>query len=58
MAELKPVPYRRFVPRELLTTSAGSTYRIDYARFRADVDQILDQSIVVEEKDEFQKPPH
>ena len=45
IAELRTLPPRRFVPREVITASARSAPRIDYARFRADVDQILDQSI-------------
>jgi prevent-host-death family protein len=46
VAELRPLRARRtFVPREDLLRLASAAAHIDAARFRADVDAPLDQSI-------------
>jgi prevent-host-death family protein len=45
VAELRPVPPRRFVPRAVIADSAPRAPRIDAARLRADLDAIVDQSI-------------
>lgn len=45
VAELRPLGPRRFVPRERMIHGAKTAPRIDYARFRADVDAVLDQRL-------------
>ncbi|HEY5566328.1 MAG TPA: type II toxin-antitoxin system prevent-host-death family antitoxin [Gammaproteobacteria bacterium] len=45
VAELRPVPPRRFVPRAIIADAARRAPRVDADRFRADVDTIVDQSI-------------
>lgn len=45
VAELRPVPPRRFAPRELLADAARRAPRIDGARFRADLDAVVDPSL-------------
>lgn len=45
VAELRPVPPRRFVPRSVLADAATRAPRIDSALFRADLDAVVDQSI-------------
>lgn len=45
IAELRPLPPRRFVPRSVLAEAAKSAPRIDARRFRADVDAVIDQSV-------------
>lgn len=48
VAELRPVSRRTFVPRQVLTNALAGATPIDYARFRGDLDQVADQSIVAE----------
>ena len=43
VAELRPVPPRRFVPREVIADAARQAPRIDARRFRADLDRWVDQ---------------
>lgn len=43
IAELRPLPPRRFVPRAVIADAAGRAPRIDADRFRSDVDAIVDQ---------------
>ena len=43
VAELSPIRRRRFVPRAVIAESARSAPRIDYERFRADLDAVVDQ---------------
>jgi prevent-host-death family protein len=45
VAELRPLGPRRFVPRERLVNAARTAPRVDFARFRADVDAVLDQRL-------------
>ncbi len=45
VAELRPLKPRRFVARAVIAGAAGRAPRIDAARFRSDVDAILDQSV-------------
>ena len=45
VAELRPMGGRRFVPRAVIAEAAKRAPRIDAARFRADLDAIVDQSI-------------
>ena len=45
VAELRPLPPRRFVPRTVLADAAGKAPRIDALRFRSDVDSLVDQSV-------------
>ena len=44
VAELRPVPPRRFVPRAAITATAQRAPRVDLERFRTDLDAIADQS--------------
>lgn len=45
VAELRPVSPRRFVSRALIAEAAGWAPQIDSARFRADLDAVVDQSV-------------
>ena len=45
VAELKPVSPRRFVPRSVIAQAAVTAPRIDAARFRADLDALVDQGV-------------
>lgn len=45
VAELRPLGPRRFVPRERLAQAAKTAPRIDFERFRADVDSTVDQRL-------------
>jgi len=45
VAELRPVPPRRFVPRAVIADAARRAPRVDAARFRADLDAVVDQSV-------------
>ena len=47
VAELRPVSPRRFVSRNVLAQAAATAPRIDAARFRADLDAIVDQGVDV-----------
>jgi len=44
VAELRPVPPRRFVPRAVLADAARRAPRVDAARLRADLDAVVDQA--------------
>jgi prevent-host-death family protein len=44
VAELRPLPPRRFVPRAVIADAAGRAPRVDAARLRADLDAVVDQS--------------
>jgi len=45
VAELRPVPPRRFVPRAVIAEAAKRAPRIGAGRLRADLDAVVDQSI-------------
>lgn len=45
VAELRPLPASRFVPRAVLADAARRAPRIDAARFRREVDATLDQAV-------------
>ena len=45
IAELRPIQPRRFVPRAAIAEAATRAARIDTARFRIDIDAIVDQSL-------------
>jgi prevent-host-death family protein len=45
VAELRPVPPRRFVPRAVIADAARRAPRVDLERFRADLDAIVDQAV-------------
>ena len=45
VAELRPIQPRRFAPRAVIAEAAAHAARIDAARFRADIDAVVDQSI-------------
>jgi prevent-host-death family protein len=45
VAELRPVPPRRFVPRAIIADAAKRAPRIDIKRFRADLDAVIDESV-------------
>lgn len=42
VAELRPYPARQFVPRSVFEVSAATAPYIDFARFRADLDAVVD----------------
>ncbi len=44
VAELRPIAVRRFVSREELRRAQRTASRVDYARFQADIDAIVDQA--------------
>lgn len=44
VAELRPLPPRRFVPRALISDAARRAPRVDAARLRADLDAVVDPS--------------
>lgn len=45
VAELRPIQPRRFAPRAALAEAAARAARIDAARFRADIDAVVNQSV-------------
>ena len=45
VAELRPIRPRRFVLRATLAEAAVRSPRIDAARFRADLDAVIDQRV-------------
>jgi prevent-host-death family protein len=45
VAELRPIRLRRFVLRATLAKAAAGAPRIDAARFRADLDAVIDQRL-------------
>ena len=45
VAELRPLPPRRLVPRAVIAAAAQQAPRVDAARFRSDIDAIVDQSL-------------
>ena len=45
VAELRPISPRRFVSRDVIARAAATAPRIDAARFRADLDAIVDQGV-------------
>jgi prevent-host-death family protein len=44
VAELRPVPPRRFVPRAAIADAARRAPRVDRHRLRTDLDAVVDQS--------------
>lgn len=44
VAELRPVPQRRFVARSVIAAAARRAPRVDGERLRADLDAVVDQS--------------
>lgn len=47
VAEIRPLPPRRFVARAVIADAAGRAPRIDATRFRKDLDDVVDQSVDV-----------
>lgn len=45
VAELRPIPPRRFVPRAVIAGAARRAPRIDAGRLRADLDAVVDPSV-------------
>ena len=45
VAEMRPLRPRRFVPRAIIADAAARAPRVDAARFRADVDSVIDQRV-------------
>jgi prevent-host-death family protein len=45
VAELRPIRPHRFVPRATLAEAAARAPRVEAARFRADLDSVIDQRI-------------
>lgn len=46
VGELLPLRRRQFVPAEVALAAFKGVGRIDYERFRADVDRVLDQGMI------------
>jgi prevent-host-death family protein len=44
VAELRPVPPRRFVPRAVIADSAQRAPRVDFRRLREELDAVVDQA--------------
>ena len=44
VAELRPLPPRRFVPRSVIGDAARRAVRVDAGRLRADLDAVVDPS--------------
>lgn len=42
IAELRPLPPRRFVPRAVIADAARRAPRVDLVQFRADLDAVVD----------------
>jgi prevent-host-death family protein len=42
VAEIRPLPPRRFVPRAVIADAAARAPRVDYARLRTDLDAVVD----------------
>lgn len=49
VAELRPVPGRTFVPRQVVFSARASSSHVNYERFRDDLDRVADQSVAAEE---------
>ncbi len=45
VAELRPIPPRRFIPRAVIADAAARAPRIDAKRFRTDLGNIVDVSV-------------
>lgn len=45
VAEMRPLRPRRFIPRAVIADAAARAPRVDAARFRADVDAVIDQRV-------------
>jgi prevent-host-death family protein len=45
IAELRPIPPRRYVPRAAIADAARRAPRVDAGRLRADLDAVIDQSV-------------
>jgi len=45
VAELRPLPPRRFVTRAVIADAARRAPRVDADRWRADLDAVVDQSV-------------
>jgi prevent-host-death family protein len=45
VAELRPIPPRRFVPRAVIAGARPEAPRVDAGRLRADLDAVVDPSI-------------
>jgi prevent-host-death family protein len=45
VAELRPLPPRRFVPRAVISDAARRAPRVDAARLRADLHAVVDPSV-------------
>ncbi|GBD31699.1 MAG: hypothetical protein KatS3mg081_1440 [Gemmatimonadales bacterium] len=43
VAELRPILPRQFVPRDAIADAAARAPRVDAARFRADLDAVVEQ---------------
>ena len=45
VAELRPIQSHRFAPRAAIVAAAAPAPGVDAARFRADLDAVIDQSL-------------
>ncbi len=48
VAELRPVPKRTFVPRQVIAGAGPTAAQVDYEQFRTDLDHVADQSVAAE----------
>lgn len=46
IAEIRPLPPRRFVPRAVIAEAASRAPRVDYTQLRADLDAVVDPAPV------------
>ncbi len=44
VAELRPVSPRAFVPKEIVVAAGARAPRIDFGRFRSDIEEVVDAS--------------
>lgn len=45
IAEIRPLPPRRFIPRAVIADAARRAPRVDHARLRADLDAVADPAL-------------
>jgi prevent-host-death family protein len=45
IAEIRPLPPRRFIPRAVIADAARRAPRVDHARLRADLDAVVDPTL-------------
>lgn len=48
VAELRPIPRRTFVARQVIAAVRAVSSQVDYKRFQKDIDRTVDQSVTAE----------